>query len=185
MDGLWECITIDDQIPCDLSYNEISPLYNKTRKNDCELWVVLLEKAWAKIFRGYQNIDGGFMTEPLRDLTGASTEAFYTSGTEEEEFDEEFLWKKVLETSEKNWITCASTFNTENGDEYDQNVGICYSHAYSLLDGIEIYEYEGRYYKNHAKGKRIRLLKMRNPHGTNESVMEWGDQDIRWKSKDL
>lgn len=55
IDGLWEDVVIDDQIPCGLVRGERgqlykTPLYNRTKKDDSELWVCLLEKAWAKIF---------------------------------------------------------------------------------------------------------------------------------------
>ena len=46
------------------------PLFNHSHEG--ELWVILLEKAWAKVNGGYYNIEGGLMTEALRDLTGAS-----------------------------------------------------------------------------------------------------------------
>lgn len=46
------------------------PIFNHS--SQAELWVILLEKAWAKTFGGYFNIQGGLMTEALRDLTGAS-----------------------------------------------------------------------------------------------------------------
>ena len=38
---------------------------------DREIWVLLLEKAWAKIFGSYQRIEGGSTGEALPALTGA------------------------------------------------------------------------------------------------------------------
>lgn len=42
-----------------------------------EIWVLLIEKMWAKQNRDYVNIEGGFMTETLHDLTGAPTKLIY------------------------------------------------------------------------------------------------------------
>ena len=39
-----------------------------------ELWVLLLEKAYAKVYGGYGNIVGGSGLEALKNLTGAPTE---------------------------------------------------------------------------------------------------------------
>lgn len=47
------------------------PAYNTTKSN--ALWVMLLEKAYAKVHGGYYNINSGLSREALRDLTGACT----------------------------------------------------------------------------------------------------------------
>jgi calpain-15 len=46
--GIWQEFTIDDYMPCEL---EGLPMY--TRNNFDELWVMLLEKAYAKLHGGY------------------------------------------------------------------------------------------------------------------------------------
>lgn len=38
---------------------------------DGGLWVILLEKAWAKVYKSYKKISGGLCLEALHDLTGA------------------------------------------------------------------------------------------------------------------
>ena len=67
--GIWRCIYVDDQIPC---YNKNSgPCF--TRSAGKEIWVLLLEKVWAKIYGSYERIEGGNCREVLRDMTGAPT----------------------------------------------------------------------------------------------------------------
>ena len=41
------------------------------RGNGPELWVLLLEKAYAKINKCYANIEAGLTGNAIRDLTGA------------------------------------------------------------------------------------------------------------------
>jgi len=39
--------------------------------------VLVLEKAWAKLFKSYAKIESGFSREALRDLTGAPTKLLH------------------------------------------------------------------------------------------------------------
>jgi len=59
-------VIIDDYVPVDSSGNIVF-----TRCHGNEIWVVLMEKAWAKLNVGYDKIDGGFGSPTLRDITGA------------------------------------------------------------------------------------------------------------------
>ena len=61
--GEWNDIIIDDQIPMQYS----------ARPENGELWVPLLEKAYAKFFGNYQNIVGGDPVWALFNLTGGLT----------------------------------------------------------------------------------------------------------------
>jgi len=52
----WDCVTIDDRVPCHSNNNE--PLM--TKPQDSEMWVLLLEKAFAKWFGSYAQIQGAY-----------------------------------------------------------------------------------------------------------------------------
>lgn len=52
--GERQTVIIDDHIPCD---SDGEPCFSKANGN--ELWVMLLEKAWAKIHGSYERIIGG------------------------------------------------------------------------------------------------------------------------------
>ena len=47
-----------------------------SRANGNELWVLLLEKAMAKVHGNYYTLRGGFANEGMMDLTGCPTECF-------------------------------------------------------------------------------------------------------------
>ena len=47
------------------------------RSVDREIWVLLLEKAWAKIYGSYQRIQAGTAGEALPALTGAPAEFIF------------------------------------------------------------------------------------------------------------
>jgi calpain-15 len=68
IDGLWTCVVVDDYFP--LHGNK--PIFS--RNNGSELWVMLLEKAYAKVFGSYQAIESGLTGIALNALTGAPFE---------------------------------------------------------------------------------------------------------------
>ena len=61
--GSWETITIDDFIPC---YPEGGPMYAKGHGN--ELWVMLLEKAYAKMCGSYAALKVRSLVRSFVDL---------------------------------------------------------------------------------------------------------------------
>ena len=58
----WELVTVDDLFPCrkTAAGNLPSPLFAKPHGR--ELWVMVLEKAYAKFIGGYDLLDGGLIT---------------------------------------------------------------------------------------------------------------------------
>lgn len=60
-------VVLDDLIPC-FDHNQ-KPCFTKTNGN--EIWVPLLEKAYAKLNGSYDNIIAGICSQSLSALTGA------------------------------------------------------------------------------------------------------------------
>ncbi len=52
-----------------------------SKANGPELWVLLLEKAWAKLHGSYARIEAGDPAETLRDLTGAPAYSYKLKDT--------------------------------------------------------------------------------------------------------
>ena len=63
--GKWRVVDVDDWIP----FYGNQPAFCNSRQK--QLWVILLEKAWAKVYGSYKVTEGGFPEEVLHDLTGA------------------------------------------------------------------------------------------------------------------
>lgn len=69
VNGDWQMINLDDFFPTNA--RKITFCHSQT----AEIWAMLLEKAYAKVYGGYWNIGtGGFAEDALKDLTGAPTE---------------------------------------------------------------------------------------------------------------
>jgi hypothetical protein len=67
-DGMWHYMHIDDRIPVDISGE---PIYAKGQNRN-ETWIMLLEKAYAKLHGCYEALATGYVDEALRDLTGGA-----------------------------------------------------------------------------------------------------------------
>ena len=75
--GEWQIVTIDDLFPC---YPQGQPLFSQGSSN--EIWVLLLEKAYAKLHKSYEILNGGSATEALVDLTGMVVEKYDLNSSE-------------------------------------------------------------------------------------------------------
>jgi hypothetical protein len=69
--GNWTIVRVDDFFPC---YPGGGPIFS--RNNENELWVLILEKAYAKLHGCYTALRSGFVHEALIDLTGAPCKVF-------------------------------------------------------------------------------------------------------------
>ena len=67
IDGVFKMIFIDDQFVCENNTSE--PAFSKA--NGQELWVLLLEKCYAKAYGSFGSINFGKSGECIHDLTGA------------------------------------------------------------------------------------------------------------------
>lgn len=77
--GLKMIVAVDDKLPC----KEDEVVFAKS--NGPELWVLLLEKMWAKLHGCYDRIAGGLEYETIRDLSGAP--GYFYKEIEDETFD--------------------------------------------------------------------------------------------------
>lgn len=171
LNGVWEEVLLDDFAPCTRA-GELA--FNKSKSD--ELWVVLLEKAWAKVHGGYLNIEAGLTREALRDLTGASAKTFFLRQNPEE------IWGHLMEAERQHFIMTAGSDNLSGGsDAYIQKIGICGSHAYSLLAVYQLKK-QGWGFVLSETGQDYdhRVVKVRNPWGKGEWKGDWADSDPRW-----
>jgi len=74
-------ITIDDCFPC--YAGTCKPAFAKPCGT--EIWVMLIEKAWAKINRSYKNIINNSPGYPVRVLTGAPSECIFHNDTKSDD----------------------------------------------------------------------------------------------------
>jgi len=164
--GEWKNVIIDDYVPCIDNGYEIKPCFSKSKGDD--IWVLLLEKAFAKLYGNYYNIDGGFQSEALYALTGAPTK--YFSEKENGIHPLEQMWLFLTGSLQNHFIVTAAS-RSESQIISNKNMGIVSNHAYALLDAKEVVL---------GNGKKEKLIKMRNPWGRHEWKGDWGDNSPNW-----
>ena len=158
--GEWHQVKIDDRLPC----NEAGPLF-ASGKDANECWVLLIEKAYAKLHAQYGRLVGGFVTDGMVDLTGGFPRVLYFDKLGDE-IASGGLWTRLLENHQSGNYIMGCAKSTSGTREADTGQGILQGHAYGIM---EVREVEGE-----------RLFRVRNPWGCTEWTGEWSDQDKRW-----
>jgi hypothetical protein len=162
INGVWKNFILDEYFPCSTASGRLDFAFSKT--NEIELWVMLLEKAYAKAYGSYWDIVGGDPAVALRDLTGAPFERI-------DDFKNvEAAWKRVMDANNKNYVLTCFTKSTQIREE-KSTTGIVSGHAYSILDVQEIID---------SRGQRAKLLQIRNPWGKFEWKGDFSDDSNLW-----
>ena len=126
-------IIVDDYFP--YYPKKARPAFSQSKDN--ELWVLLLEKAWAKVNGNYENTIKGYVSEAFRALTG-SPSLFYKHDYVDS------IWDIVLDADRKNFIICGSAARGElNKQEFDK-LGLISDHAYAVISCHEVTVNKGK-----------------------------------------
>ncbi len=162
VNGAWKMFILDDYFP---SSNDNGPFELAFSKTDHkELWVILLEKAYAKAYGSYWDIIGGDPVHALRDLTGAPYDRI------ENLKDQDTAWERLKSYNVQNFIITCFTKSTKRTEEKIE-IGIVSGHAYSILDLREIVD---------SQGQLRRIVQLRNPWGSFEWKGDFSDNSPLW-----
>eukprot|EP00930_Biecheleria_cincta_P054773 TRINITY_DN4117_c0_g3_i1.p1 TRINITY_DN4117_c0_g3~~TRINITY_DN4117_c0_g3_i1.p1 ORF type:complete len:1072 (-),score=160.66 TRINITY_DN4117_c0_g3_i1:138-3233(-) len=188
LDGRWTGVVVDDRLPCtDRQRRPDGTGLAYSRADGQQLWVPLVEKAYAKSHGSYRAISGGQVAEALLDLTGAPVESidFDAPG-----FDPHELWDRLLAFRRQGFpMGCGTVGNPEL-----EQVGLHGMHAYSILDVREVRDSRQALMAAHlgsselAYGRSpdpctLRLVRVRNPHGVGEWTGDWSDRSSAWTAE--
>jgi len=156
INGMKKLILIDDYLPCITKQGYKQFAMGKSEED--EIWVALIEKAFAKINGSYIRMGtGGSPNEVFDVCTEAFSEEIKVTYNQRDE-----LWNKLIDGFDKGFVMTAGT--SANG--FVEEVGLDCAHAYTVLGIYEINE--------------EKVIRLRNPWGTGEFNGEWSDYSSKW-----
>lgn len=163
--GEWVPVVVDDWIPCE---SPGKPAFATSRKGN-ELWVSLLEKAYAKLHGSYEALEGGLVQDALVDLTGgAGEEIDMRSAQAQIDLASGRLWSQLLRFKQEGFLLGAGS--PSGSDVHVSSSGIVQGHAYSLL---QVREVDGH-----------KLVQVRNPWANEvEWNGPWADSSPEWTER--
>ena len=170
INGQPQIVIVDDYLPVKKGTNELIFAHSKPEKN--EIWISLLEKAWAKVNGGYANIIGGTPMEALDFLTGFSSLSYDTENKDNDDLNEYKIEivKQLQDCDiENSIISCTTSTNVDVS-----GVGLNSGYTYNLL---AIYQVQDK------EGKNVYLFKLRNPWSKGEWNGDWSDKSSSWDDK--
>ena len=152
--GIKQCVFVDDCIPT----KNGRPAF--TRTNGHETWVIMIEKAWAKIHGSYERIVGGDPCNTIRDLCGAPGDSYEIKKTEG-------LWEIIQKADNLDHIIqCSIDNQSEEQAAIFKELGLVDGHAYTMISVKDI-DY-------------LRLCLIRNPWGNFEWKGDYSDDSDLW-----
>lgn len=170
--GRWRIFVVDDFFPC---FPLGGLMFSKSDKR--ELWVPLLEKAFAKKYDGYQNLININSADILVDLTGCPVftidlETVLSKDTQ----NQLHLWKQMSDWKSRKYILTSDTRQFLNVHDDNKHVK---NFTYSIIRLIEIphskYHVEGI-----SKSEISRLINIRNLWGLFEWSGDWSHDSAFW-----
>ena len=173
-DGAYEANVYIHGEPVKIAVDDYFPVANTSKiafaginENSGNIWPMILEKAWAKCNRSYEDIIPGNSADAIEFLTPAPYDTYYHT----QEIGAT-LFKTIQDASKENYIILADITETKNTnlDELSK-LGLITNHAYSVIDTAVLKK---------PNGNEIQLLKMKNIWGTNEWIGDWSDQSLKW-----
>ena len=157
-------IVVDDSFPV---ANASKIAFAGINENSGNIWPLILEKAWAKCNKSYEDIIPGNSSDAFQFLTPAPYDTYYHT----QEIGAT-LFKTIQDANKENYIILADITETKNTNlDTLSKLGLITNHAYSVI---------GTAVLKKPNGNEIQLLKMKNMWGTNEWIGDWSDQSLKW-----
>jgi hypothetical protein len=170
--GMWLPIIVDDIFPTlkeDKWTNENKGIATAHSKEVKEIWVSLIEKAFAKYYGSYASIERGYVHHALTDMTGCESECLslnaYCRGPRKR-----VLWDMLLRYRRNGYILGAGTGSSTLADKGIVEMGIIFDAAYTIYDVRQVDFHQ--------------LIKLRNPPGDHDEWKgDWSDGSSLWTKR--
>ncbi|KAF5222719.1 hypothetical protein ECC02_004296 [Trypanosoma cruzi] len=164
INGMTRLIAIDDRFPAAPRTGRLLCTYSK---DETELWVSIMEKAFVKLCGGSYEFPGSSSSSDLYKLSGWLPDSV---SFESKEFDPEIQWKRLYTRHVNGSVLITASTGTLSEEE-EKRLKLAASHAYAVL---MIREVDGE-----------RLLQLKNPWSRQSWSGMYSVDDRREKSRAL
>ncbi|CAJ0603313.1 unnamed protein product [Cylicocyclus nassatus] len=159
--GKWIDVVIDDRLP---TVN--GRLYYMHSQSHNVFWSALLEKAYAKLYGSYENLEGGTTAEALEDFTGGLTEFYNLRKT-----DKSTILAMMIRGFQMGSLFGCSIDADPHQKEAPLENGLVRGHAYSIT---ALHTVQGPH-------GETPLIRIRNPWGNSKEWNgAWSDGSPEW-----
>lgn len=187
LDGQPRTIVVDDFFPfIKTKAGKEVFAFSKCKDGENEIWVQLIEKAWAKLCGSYESSEMGRTGEFFQNFDGTPTEIHWTDDYETSETGLEQLLRIMQIADRNSWIMCGSLIKKMKKATKDapkgvlKNIGLKNCHSYTIIDVREVVL---------DNGELEYLVYLRNPTGNfylkDDEVWkgDWGPTSKKWTDK--
>ncbi|ELU15008.1 hypothetical protein CAPTEDRAFT_53459, partial [Capitella teleta] len=161
--GQWIDVYCDDYLPVKQWGDGFVP-WGARSTNRNEVWVSLIEKAFARFNGGYPQVYGGWAGDAFATMTGGVAER-----VESKDITAPALFARMKNALNSGAVIACSC---PVGDAIDGQMGLVGDHAYTITGAIMI-EY---------RGSVKAMIRIRNPWGSRkgEWLGDWSDSSVLW-----
>lgn len=152
-DAQWIEVATDTRVPCEAG----RAMYGASIDPN-EMWIPLLEKAYAKLHRSYEVLNGGNIMEALIDCTGGSVRKVNLH------LEKSISWDACMQYFMRQSVLCCQFKNA--GPAELTSTGIIMNRLYIVLMLKEI--------------GSLRFVKLKNPWSRGKWKGDWGNDDLKW-----
>ncbi|GMH55212.1 hypothetical protein TrST_g2872 [Triparma strigata] len=132
--GKWLYVHVDDRIPC----NRSGDVYFSKSKDVNEAWVMIVEKAYAKLHGCYESLMDGQIEYALQDVTGfASMKHRLTEPKFADQVASGEMWQKLKAWSGEKQLVGLS--RTRSDDPRVHEGGLMGGHSYPIAEVCELH----------------------------------------------
>lgn len=168
--GVYAISMYFDGLPTEVWVDEYFPVDKTTGKmffsfaGEGELWVSLLEKAYAKLRGNYGELAQGTCSDALADLTGAPCKTYRV-----DEEDEDWLWKEMRWCDAQDFVLIGDVRNIEGVDLFAE-MGMQEGYSYGLIGCVQL----------SASNGGEKLVQLRDPWDTVRWAGDWSSKSKKW-----